>query len=160
MGEQRGRMGRPRMVGDLLADVLRGKPAERRLKEGRIWLLWEEAVGERIASRARPVAFRDGTLTLAVASAPWMQQLNFLKAEIVNKLNALLGEPVVRDIYLKAGRIELPQQEEGSSSSCPSRELSSEEEQFIEETTEQVDDQELRQALVSLMHRHYCSDEE
>ncbi|BBA69174.1 hypothetical protein YM18_0620 [Geobacter sulfurreducens] len=159
MGDVRGRMGKPRVVGDLLADVLRGKPAERRLKEGRIWLFWDEAVGERIAARARPVAFRDGTLTLAVASAPWMQQLSFLKGEITDRLNSLLGEPVVRDIYLKAGHIAPPAQDRDTPFR-PSRELSSAEERFIEDTTEQMDDEELREALASLMQRHYCSDVE
>ncbi len=96
-------MKRPAPVADLMAAIFRGKPAEKRLEEGRIWLVWDAAVGRQIAAKARPVSFRDGTLTVAVVSAPWMQQLTSLKKGILEKLNERLGLEVVRDIYLKAG---------------------------------------------------------
>ncbi len=149
-------MSRPRPVADLLTEALRGKPAERRLKEGRIWLLWDEAVGERIASLARPVGFRDGTLTVAVANAPWMQQLNFLKGGIVEKLNSLLGGPVVRDIYLKAGRA-APPVEAPPEHRPPSRELTSAEREFVAAETEPVEDPELREIISRLMAKHLAS---
>lgn len=156
MGDTRSRMSRPRPVADLLAEALRGQPAERRLKEGRIWLVWDEAVGERIASLARPVSFRDGTLTVAVANAPWMQQLNFLKRGIVEKLNSLLGEAVVRDIYLKAGRAEAPA-DAPPESRPPPRELTQAEQEFVAVETETVDDPELREIISRLMAKHLSS---
>lgn len=156
MGESRSRMPRPRPVADLLTEALRGKPAERRLKEGRIWLLWDEAVGERIASRARPVAFRDGTLTVAVANAPWMQQLNFLKGGIIEKLNVLLGGPVVRDIYLKAGSIEAPVEAQPEPP-YPVRQLTRAEQEFVATETTSIEDPELREIISRLMAKHLAS---
>lgn len=156
MGEKRSRMSRPRPVADLLTEALRGKPAERRLKEGRIWLLWDEAVGERIASLARPVSFRDGTLTVAVANAPWMQQLNFLKGGIIEKLNTLLGGPVVREIYLKAGRAE-PSVEATPERRRPLRQLTSAEQEFVTAETETIEDAELREIISRLMAKHLAS---
>ena len=103
MAEKRQRMKRPAPVSELLAAAFHGKPAEKRLKEGKIWLIWDAAVGPQIAGRARPVSFRDGILTVAVASAPWMQQLTFLKTGMIEKLNGRLGCELVREIYLKAG---------------------------------------------------------
>lgn len=156
MGESRSRMPRPRPVADLLTEALRGKPAERRLKEGRIWLLWDEAVGERIASRARPVAFRDGTLTVAVANAPWMQQLNFLKGGIIEKLNVLLGGPVVRDIYLKAGSVEAPVEAQPEPP-YPVRQLTRAEQEFVATETTSIEDPELREIISRLMAKHLAS---
>lgn len=156
MGETRTRMPRPRPVADLLTEALRGKPAERRLKEGRIWLLWDEAVGERIASRARPVAFRDGTLTVAVANAPWMQQLNFLKGGIIEKLNVLLGGPVVRDIYLKAGAVEA-HVEAPPERPHPIRQLTGAEQEFVATETTSIEDPELREIISRLMAKHLAS---
>lgn len=156
MGESRSRMPRPRPVADLLMEALRGKPAERRLKEGRIWLLWDEAVGERIASRARPVAFRDGTLTVAVANAPWMQQLNFLKGGIIEKLNVLLGGPVVRDIYLKAGSVEAPVEAQPEPP-YPVRQLTRAEQEFVATETTSIEDPELREIISRLMAKHLAS---
>lgn len=156
MGNARSRMPRPRPVADLLTEALRGKPAERRLKEGRIWLLWDEAVGERIASVARPVGFRGGTLTVAVANAPWMQQLNFLKQGIMDKLNALLCGPVVTEIYLKAGMTE-PPPAPSSEQRPPARELTTVEKEFVREETESIEDPELRAIISRFMARHLAS---
>ena len=97
-------MPRPLAVSGLLAEIFQGSPAEKRLKEGKIWLIWEAVVGAQIAAQAKPAGFRDGVLTVAVASAPWMQQLTYLKKEIVAKLNRRLGTELVKDIYLRAGR--------------------------------------------------------
>ena len=38
-------MRRPVAVADLLSSAFQGKPAEKRLKEGKIWLVWDAAVG-------------------------------------------------------------------------------------------------------------------
>lgn len=156
MAETRARMPRPRSVADLLAESLRGKPAERRLKEGRIWLLWEDAVGDRIASLARPVGFRDGTLTVAVANAPWMQQLNFLKRGIIEKLNTLLGSPVVREIYLKAGQA-VPPIAPPVEHRPPLRELTGAEQEMVETETKSIEDPELRDIISRLMAKHLAS---
>lgn len=156
MADKRPRMAKPRAVADLLADALRGKPAERRLREGRIWVHWDEAVGEQIAGQARPAAFRDGVLTVVVASAPWMQELNFLKRSLVEKLNALIGEPVVREIYLKAGKIDAPPVPEPTQAP-PARELTPAERDHVAAETAAIDDPELRASLARLMSRHIAS---
>jgi hypothetical protein len=157
MVEKRNKMPRPAAVADLLSAVFHGTPTEKRLKEGNIWLLWDSAVGKQIAGRARPVSFRDGTLTVAVSNAPWMQQLTFLKKGIMEKLNSLLGEELVRDIYLRAGKPEKvipPRNHE----KLRVRELTPEERQKIADQMKAVSDWELRIALGELMTRHMESD--
>lgn len=153
MADKRGKMPRPVPVSDLLASVFHGKPAEKRLKEGKIWLVWDSAVGEQIASRARPVSFRDGVLTVAVANAPWMQQLNFLKKGIMEKLNARIGEDLVREIFLKAGRNE-PPSVQVHTRKRKLRPLSGEEKLRIAEQSAPIEDQELREAFASLLTKH------
>ena len=144
-------MRRPAAVADLLGNLLRGTPAEQRLKEGRIWLVWEAAVGRRIASHAQPAAFRDGTLTLRVDSAPWMQQLNYLKRELIDKVNAELGEELVKELFMKGGRV-APLVEE-KPKVAKRRELSEEERSWIAEQAASVSDPELRAVFVSLMKK-------
>lgn len=156
MAEKRPRMPRPAAVSGLLAAVLRGTPAESRLKEGAIWQIWDKTVGKQIADRARPLAIRDGVLTVAVSSAPWMQQLTFLKKGIVEKLNKALGEQLVRDIYLKAGLPAAPPPPAKQSGSKP-RPLTAAEQKFIEEQAASVADPELRDALKSLLAKHFSA---
>jgi predicted nucleic acid-binding Zn ribbon protein len=57
---------------------------------------WLEAVGEVIAREARPVAERDGVVTVACRSAVWAQELDLMGAEVVERLNRALGQPAVR----------------------------------------------------------------
>ena len=153
MAEKRSRLPYPAALSELLTAAFRGTPTGNRLREGKIWLVWDKAVGKQIANRARPVNFRDGTLTVAVSSAPWMQQLTFLKKGIMEKLNAMLGEEIVRDIYLKAGTIDRAAKKT-SPGKIPKRELTPVESQKIAKQTDFVNDPELRQALQELLEKH------
>ena len=152
MADTRKKMPRPMALADLLATAFHGKPAEKRLKEGKIWLVWDAVVGRQIAAKARPVSFRDGILTVAVASPPWMQQLNFLKKDIADKVNARLGEELIRDIYLKAGQPQpLPPYPKPPKKA--KRQLTEEETRRIGEQTAAVSDPELREAFARVLAR-------
>ncbi len=143
----------PAAIADLLAVMFQDKPAGKRLKEGKIWLVWENSVGEQIAARARPTGFRDGTLTITVDSAPWMQQLIYLKNDILSKLNTNLQEELVKDIFLKAGS-KAPSQSPPPKPKRKSRALSIEEQQRISENSAAISDPELRDIFSSLMDKH------
>ena len=150
MTEKRGRMSRPAPVADLMDGIFSGKPAAKRLEEGKIWLIWDAAVGRQIAAKARPASIRDGILTVAVASAPWMQQLTYLKKGIVDKVNELLGADLVRDIYLKAGTTQ-PLSLQSELRRTPARQLTEEEDRRIREQTAVVNDPELREAFARML---------
>ena len=64
-----------------------------------IWRVWADAVGQQIARRAQPVRLRGTTLVVAVASAPWMQELQLLKPTVLAALHARLPRALVRDLY-------------------------------------------------------------
>lgn len=149
-------MKRPLPVADLMAAMFRGKPAEKRLEEGKIWLAWDAAVGAQIAAKARPVSFRDGTLTVAVVSAPWMQQLTFLKKGMMEKLNERLGRDVVRDIYLKAGVPQSPAPRPKPTRN-KERPLAGAEKARIAEQSAAITDPELREAVAHLLARHLAN---
>lgn len=153
MTEKRGRMARPAPVADLMAGIFAGKPAGKRLEEGKIWLVWDAAVGRQIAAKARPSSIRDGVLTVCVVSAPWMQQLTYLRQQIVAKVNELLGADLVRDIYLKSGRQEAPHSSPKTVKSPP-RTLSPLEIERISAQTSTISDQELRDSFAKLLTRH------
>jgi hypothetical protein len=146
-------------VSGILGDIFRGKPLEKRLREGKIWQVWDSAVGEQIAAKARPANFRDGVLTVMVSNAPWMQQLSFLKKGIIEKVNTALGEELVREIFLKAGTPEkLPL--ETRTPKKPSRPLTSSENELIARETADIADSELREAFANLLAKHLSYKEE
>ncbi len=64
-----------------------------------IWRVWEDVVGPQIARRAQPIRLRGRTLLVAVSSAPWMQELQFLKRTVLTELNARLATPMIGDLF-------------------------------------------------------------
>ena len=75
----------------------------------------------------------------------------------MEKLNAMLGEEQVLEIYLKAGRAERVKTETTPAGRC-TRSLSATELQKIAEQTGSVSDPELRGALAELLARHMETD--
>lgn len=71
----------------------------------KIFDLWEEIVGEGIADNAVPAAFNNQVLIVHVSSSVWMQQLSFLKEEIIQKINDGFGKRILKDIQFKIGAV-------------------------------------------------------
>jgi len=86
--------------------ILRDRGWGAKLKEYRIYGVWEKAVGRGIARHARPAGMRGKKLTVIVDSSAWMQQLSMLKPEIMGKVNQHLREDAVDSITLKLGELE------------------------------------------------------
>lgn len=71
-----------------------------------VWNIWKEAVGSAVAENARPAAFKGNLLLVNVSSSPWLQQLQFLKADIIIRLNLALKQELVKEIKFKIGPLE------------------------------------------------------
>ena len=101
----RARQTRPRRVAETLQRLLQRIDPDRRLRVYEVWTFWEEEVGETIAARAEPAGFRRGVLSVRVNGHAWMQELQFMKETIREKLNARLGAELIRDIYFVSGSV-------------------------------------------------------
>ena len=146
--------GRPELLSSLLHKSFDGTGLGERLKDLVIWQHWEQVVGAAIARRARPLRLSGGVLTVVVGSAPWMQQLTFMKADLVSRLNSCLGEDRVREIVLKSGRV-VEEETVVSDPQAAVRQLSDDEQAWIELQISEVADEELQRQLRSLMESHY-----
>ena len=60
--------------------------------------VWPQIAGQVIAAEARPTAEGKGVVTVSCASAVWAQELDLMGGELVERLNAALGAPVVRSL--------------------------------------------------------------
>jgi predicted nucleic acid-binding Zn ribbon protein len=63
---------------------------------------WEAAVGEAIAREAKPVSERAGVVTVACRSAVWAQELDLMSPQLVERVNAALGRPLVQSFRYTA----------------------------------------------------------
>jgi predicted nucleic acid-binding Zn ribbon protein len=84
-----------------------------------VWEVWERAVGPEVAKRTSPISLRRGTLLVAVATAPWMQQLSFLRENIRDSVNQAMGHALVRDIRFRLGEVERGNPSSGAPPSPP-----------------------------------------
>ncbi len=90
-------------IGNVIDGVLKNYRSEPDYELTKVWRLWDEAVGETIASNARPAAFKGKLLIVHVISSTWIHQLQFLKNDLMAKLNDALGKPLVEEIKFKIG---------------------------------------------------------
>jgi predicted nucleic acid-binding Zn ribbon protein len=142
----------PTPLSALLSNSFRGRPLEKRLEEVEIWRIWEKVVGSQIASKAQPSRFTNGVLTVVVISAPWMQQLNFMKRDIAERLNEKLGAQLVNEIFLKAGKPPAPDKTEVWVKPVK-RELTEAEKETIAAAVAAVTDPQLRSQFAELLEQ-------
>lgn len=147
---KRPRMPFPRQLSGVMKESLVGFGLADRLCEAEIWRIWPDVVGAVLARRAQPVRIINGTLTVAVSSAPWLQELRFMTDMMKEKLNNRLEADVVHEIVLKAGRVDLPVAEVPEEIPAV-RQLDSSQKAQIEEQAAHIKDPETRQALIELM---------
>jgi predicted nucleic acid-binding Zn ribbon protein len=144
----------PRPLPGLVQESLVRLGLAERLREAEIWRIWPDVVGGALASRAHPVRIINGTLTVAVSSAPWMQELRFMTAMMKEKLNSCLGAEVVREIILKAGRVKIPVAAVPEIIAAP-RKLNPHQLLLIETQSSTIKDPETRQAFIELMRTSF-----
>jgi predicted nucleic acid-binding Zn ribbon protein len=86
-------------IGNVLRRTFANLGFDRKIREFEAVHAFAEVVGAKIAEKAKAVSIDRGVLQVRVASAAWRQELNYSKAEIIEKLNAALGDTIVTDIY-------------------------------------------------------------
>jgi len=145
--------GSPERISKLLTGPGLNPELGARLKDLVIWESWDQAVGVAIAGRARPLRLVGGVLTVVVASGPWMQQLSFMKTELRERINTLLGNERVKEIVLRAGRIHHDTGITEAERPAP-KPLSAQQQAQIATQVSGLEDAELRQSLQSLMELH------
>ena len=75
--------------------------AEASGKAGGLTPVWASAVGEHIARHTVPYTLEGGTLVITVRSAEWARTLEREQVSLCERLNAQLGEGVVRTLSFR-----------------------------------------------------------
>jgi predicted nucleic acid-binding Zn ribbon protein len=90
----------PRRAGAALRRALDSAAPPTLLAE--VQTVWSEACGEAVAAQARPVAERDGLITVACRSATWASELDLMQTRLLEQVNALLAERRVERLRFTA----------------------------------------------------------
>ncbi|HXG52979.1 MAG TPA: DUF721 domain-containing protein [candidate division Zixibacteria bacterium] len=136
-------------VGAVLEKSLRRLDLSARLEEYGVWPIWNDTVGLTIARNAQPEKIRNGTLFVKVSSPVWMQQLQYMKEMIAEKLNQRLGAELVKNIFFVVGKIDGPAQER-----TPKNPPAPPEPLQGEEFLDKIEDPEIRQSFKKILAGH------
>ncbi|HXK27263.1 MAG TPA: DUF721 domain-containing protein [Candidatus Binatia bacterium] len=141
-------------LGEVLNKSLKRLQLAPRLDEYGVWPVWNDVVGNPIARNAQPEKIRNGTLFVKVTSPVWMQQLQFMKDLITEKLNQRLGTPVVRNIFFVVGRVETDAAEAEGQPAAQQPAPEPREPEIDEEFLKSVTDPEIRHAFKRLLRSY------
>ena len=136
-------------LGSVLEQSLNRLDLVSRLDEYAVWPIWNDVVGPVIARNAQPEKIRNGTLFVKVSSPVWMQQLQFMKEMITEKLNGRLRGEIVKNIFFMVGRIDAP---EDTAAPEPQQDATDLDESQIDgQFLESIADAEIRAAFKKLL---------
>ena len=129
-----------RRADSLISTVIRELGIENGLRLAEIKKNWHVLFGEPLSCHMSPCMLSEGEILLNVDSPVWLQELNFYKEDILRKI-ASYG---VRSVRFKLGRVSTKASSEIRNRKLMVKTLKSAERTYVEETTSQIDDQELR----------------
>jgi hypothetical protein len=114
---------------------------------------WHNLFNEPLSSHMSPCKLFEGEMLLNVDSPVWLQELNYLKKDIIEKLSPY----GIRDIRLKLGKVSKRIESEGSSKGMRIKKLTPEELSYIDKTASQIDDEELRETVIKTIEKAITS---
>lgn len=82
-----------------------GLHASEGLRRGKLLLAWVEVVGPALARQAAPAEVQGDTLHLVCSGPGWSQEILLRQREILDRLNRVLGDPPIKRIRCRTGRI-------------------------------------------------------
>ena len=109
-----GRSGEPRRIGDILAPALDQLAGS---EQARAYGAWTRAAGAPVAGGARPRNFSRGTLTVECTSSVWANELTYLSADILRKMDSLAPGHPVKKLRFMVATPAPPAQESGAPAS-------------------------------------------
>ena len=65
---------------------------------------WEEAAGEHIAAVSTPVSERAGTVTIECSQSVWVQELDLMQGQLLERLREVLGERAPQGLKFRVAR--------------------------------------------------------
>jgi hypothetical protein len=140
-------MAKPKPIRSILDQTLKELEIDVPLKAHSIWGAWEEIVGKPVALQAQPRSIHNRILFINVSHSTWIQQLQFLKSTLIEKINAYLGEPLIEDIRFKLGKISPPISASSKTLSWQGEDLDERTLKQIESLLQEIDDEEVRKGL-------------
>lgn len=91
----------PQTLDESLSSFIASAGWETELRVHGVFARWAAIVGDEVAQHARPQSFADGRLSVVTDSTAWATQMRLLAADVVRRLNEVLGDGTVTVIDVR-----------------------------------------------------------
>ncbi len=146
---------RPTAVGNVLQSKLTSLGLSSAVNLSAIRKAWRNVAGAKVAGNAWPNAYRDQTLHLTVANSIWMNELTFLKGQMIENLQNAFPNLIFNDIRFKIGKVKpFRKYDKNPHAKKLKRSLTADETAFVESCVEDVPGEELKELLTDLITRN------
>ena len=150
---KKNRFAAPQPLGEILSSAFKKRGMAIRLEENTLFKLWPQAVGQQIALQTQPDRIHAGTLFVRTTSSVWVQQLHFMKEDILQKINQLAGKKTVRDIHFTVGFSPSRTRAKTEETVGKKINLKARDRKMIDESTEKLSDPELAAIVKRTMEK-------
>ena len=138
--------------GSIIKEISQSHGFAARLWEYRLQKQWKALVGEVVAAHTWPARIKFRKLHVAVDNSVWLHQLLYLKATLLENIQAQMEELQLEDIIFRIGELPEPRKDDADG---PAEQVavSPDLEKTASEYTRGVNDEELRESLTRVIAR-------
>lgn len=141
-------------ISDIIRDILKNRGWGAKVEEHKVFSVWGEVVGDRVAKNSAPKQINRGALVVITKNPTWTQQLTMMKEKIIKKLNKRLGDDIVKEIRFIQGEIPveletLPHVPKDKKTVPPSKTAM----KRLKKLTEDIEDEELKEFIGSVLKK-------
>ena len=120
------------------------------IREALVFAAWRRIAGEALAGHTAPVKLENSTLVVAVASLTWQRHLKDLGGQMLFKINAALGAPMVSYIQLDIDEAAVMKERGGRTQRVDSNRLAEEEiTPELSSAASNIEDEQLRELFLA-----------
>ncbi len=94
---------KPEGIASLLGKTLKSLNLESHIKRHSVWNHWDKIVGKTIAEKTWPARLIEDTLVVKVMGASWMNELSFMKRQILDKIQREIPDCPIKHLRLELG---------------------------------------------------------
>ena len=95
----------PRLIGDVLKDVVEGLSQAKKKEIFKIIAAWPSLLGKDFSRHTKPVSLQRGTLVVNVDESAWLYQANLQKEKLLVRLQKKTGGQKVQSIRFRIGKV-------------------------------------------------------
>lgn len=88
-------------IGDALHQFMNKSNLRNGLRAAQITQIWEEVMGKTIAKYTEKIEIINNTLFIYTPVGPLKNELQFQKAQIIERINEKLQEPVIQEVVIR-----------------------------------------------------------